>query len=297
MQAILSRWGSHRWLLPILLGIIVPLAFAQLPGGPVRMLARDASLAKTVRAEAMALNVTGTAFAHAEGSDAFPQAREAAVSNLRRALAAIPDNASLAGVAALRAAVQTYAHSVTLAATPTGLDPRRSDASADAIDAALGLLGTEDEARLREAFLNMRLAEMAFLAEHDPGSARLLSQWSDTFSTRLNDMALPEGTRARLAETFAVYEHGVLGANDALPRNRKAGQAAAHAVETALANANEALIAEQQQLNDAFDTAWDRLWWLFAIALLACALAMAGGVFELGRVLFPQVLGRGWSPR
>jgi hypothetical protein len=295
MQVILSRWGSHRWRLPILAGIIVPLVLALLPGGPVRILARDVGFAQVIRVETAAVNATGTAFAraHADERDALPRSREGAVSGLRRALASMPDNAVLAEVAALRAAVQTYALSVAMA----GSEPGRSDASADAIDAALGLLRTEEEARLREPFLNMRLAEMAFLAERDPRSARLLEQWADTFSTRLNDMALPEGTRTRLSETFAAYEHGVLGANDAVSQNRETRQASARAVESALANADGALIAEQQRHNDAFAAAWDRLWWLFATALLASALAMAGGVFELGRMIFHQTPGHGWSPR
>jgi hypothetical protein len=83
------------------------------------------------------------------------------------------------------------------------------------MESALGQLQSNDEDLLREPLLGMRLAEAAFRTRADPWPARRLSRWVEIFTARLNRIAIPAGTRGRLARALAVYEHEQAGLHDA----------------------------------------------------------------------------------
>jgi len=294
MQAVLSLSGPRRWLVPVALGVVVPLIFVTLPGTPARTLAEDTGLARDVGGEIAALNSVRIGFLQARLAerDAVPgeasQAHAAAVSGIRRTLDSMRDGTGgVSGdMAALRAAIDRYAQAVTSTATPdqaTEMLPKPPPA--DAIDAMLGQLRTQDEALLREPLLDMRLAEMAIRPGGDAPSARRLSRSAEIFAARLDEMAIPVGTRASLARKIAAYEHDALSENDVLfqePTDAAIHQAVS-AVETAMANADGALTARQQLVTDASDTARARLRWLLGAALGISALVMAACGFAFGR--------------
>lgn len=83
-------------------------------------------------------------------------------------------------------------------------------ASLDAIDAVPGQLTTRDEAMLREPLLGVRIAGAALMSRAGSQSAQKLARYSESFSARLADVTVPEGTRTSLATKLAAYEHTAL---------------------------------------------------------------------------------------
>jgi len=119
-----------------------------------------------------------------------------------------------------RTYTEAYAFSLTDASwTVSARDvaPRVLNASAAAIETQLGQLGTSDEALLQEPLLGMRLAEAAIVSRSDPRAERQLSYWAEIFSARLEEIVIPEGTRATLARRLATYQHDVLCSNEVHP--------------------------------------------------------------------------------
>jgi hypothetical protein len=264
MPTVLFRPGSHRWFVPVILGIIVLLPYVALPGGSLRMLAKDIDLAKNVRTKITALNAVHIGFPRACAAERdvlvgqSPPAHQASAAGIRCALDTTEDKAGPASeaVRALWSSVETYAQTfaptvVVGPGTKAVFQPWPANASADAIDAMLGRLQTDNEALLREPLVGMRLAATAFLSEGKSQSARQLSRWAEIFTTRLNEMTIPEGTRANLARMLATYEHGVVDTNNALfPRQHEGEipQVGNGAMETAMANAARASTAEPTRL-------------------------------------------------
>jgi hypothetical protein len=156
-------------------------------------------------------------------------------------------------------------------------------ASSSEIESVLERLQASDEARLQEPLLAMRLAEAAMGSKRDPHLADQVSHWAVIFAVRLEEMAIPPGTRTNLLARLAAFEHAILSLDDALPReqalDRKRTQAAARMVEAALAVADRALTAEQQRLNDLFEVACKGFLWSFIAALGAALLIVGGGMF------------------
>jgi hypothetical protein len=205
-------------------------------------------------------------FLRARGAERDGAPTGDAVLNLRRALDTLPDAGPAAGRAGdelrgLRTAVETYVQAVADGGA-VAWDRRTTRAAAGAIDAALGQLRDQDEALLREPLVGMRLAENSVLSGGDPWSKRQLSRWAALFSTRLNEVAIPRGTRAELAGMLVVYEHGVLTGDATGGGEGRAALVAAHGVETALANADLALAAETWRRDGA---AHERHWWLASV--------------------------------
>jgi hypothetical protein len=87
---------------------------------------------------------------------------------------------------------------------------RMANALGQEIGATLGSLRADDETALRTPFEGMLLAEQAFRSGGDEWSAQQLSRWAEVLATRLNEVAIPPGTRDRLSGLVAVYEHEVL---------------------------------------------------------------------------------------
>ena len=201
-------------------------------------------------------------------------------------------------VAALEDAIAAYAQSFTRVTAvqryaESATEPLLVSAPSNMIESVLGQLQTREEARLREPLLAMRLAEATLLAERDPRSADQVSHWAGIFAARLDEMAIPRGTRTNLMAKLAAYEHAVLSTHETLLRQqpgREGPQAAASAVEAALANANRVLNAEQQRLSEAFEVACNGFVWSFG-AVLAASLSIVGlGVF--GQTVFDHGLVR-----
>ena len=215
MHAVLSRPGPRRWLLPVVPGILVALLFVALPDAPARMLVRDAGLNKDVRDETAALSTSRPGFLQARVAERdvvveqSALAQEEAISGVRQPLDAnSPTREDLNAPP-----IETYARAFTAApALQSGIAP---EASSDAIASMLGQLRTQDEALLREPLLGMRLAEKALLADSGSWSARQLSHWAAIFATKVNEIAIPDGTRAKLERLVAVYQHDALAMNNA----------------------------------------------------------------------------------
>jgi hypothetical protein len=89
----------------------------------------------------------------------------------------------------------------------------RPEATAIAIDSMLGQLQADHEAVLRAPLLGMRLAEKALIADGDSRSVRQLSHWAAIFTARANEIAIPDGTRAKLVGLVAMYQHDALAMN------------------------------------------------------------------------------------
>jgi hypothetical protein len=307
MQMALSHPGSPHWLMPILLGIIVPLLFVALPGEPLQIVAKDAGLVKHVRTQIAMLHAVRARFQQMREAEQdvlsgrSNAAREFAIFDVRRSLDKMAATASSANGLreAIEAYARTFAHEVTTEryGEPT-TEARLVSAPANAIELVLGQLQTSDEARLREPLLAMRLAEAALRSGRDPRSADQLSRWAGIFAARLDEMVIPQGTRANLMGRLAAYEHAVLDLPDALPRQQidpEGTASAARAVETALANADRALTAEQRHLNETFEAACEEFVWTFAASLGAALLIVGGGVF--GRRAFDHGVTLTWRAR
>ncbi len=288
MQVALSHPGPQRWLLPIVLGVLVTLVFAALPGGPFRILAKDALLAKQVRAEITMVHMARTVFQQARDHE------PGVLSGVSRALDRIAGDASPDGeaVAALRDAIVGYDQALRQVRAVPSAEP------SDVIELTLGQLQAGDEARLREPLLAMRLAEAAMLSEPDPRSADQVSHWAGVFAARLAGMAIPEGTRSTLLARLAAYENGVLGTQGSQLRQQSVQatlQAAAQTVDTALGNADRVLTAERQRLNKTFAAAFEAFARWFGAALAASLTIVALGAF--GRTAFGLGLARTWHAR
>jgi hypothetical protein len=300
VQAALSHPGTPRWLVPVLLGIVVPLLLAALPGESWQIVARDADLVKHVRAEVALLHEVQTRFAQAEQdgvSGRSPQARQHAISDVQRAIAMIAnENPAIANVEALRDAIATYAQAITQDLTVEGyVDPetqaRLVSAQAHAVGSILGQLQSGDEARLREPLQAMRVAETTELYDRDPHAADQFSRLAGIFTARVDGMAIPQGTRASLTARLVAYEHAVLSLPNALARQHvEAAAASARAVEAALDNVDRALTAEQRRLNRTFEAACKGFVWSIIAALGASLLIVGTGVF--GRAAFDHGLVR-----
>ena len=293
MHDVLSYPGPRRWFLPMLIGVLVGLMFVVLPDLPGRALARDAGLKRYLRAEVTALTAVRNGFLQARLTERdvdlgqSPRPHEAAITGIRRALdqARIDGGSACEELEALRAATETYARTVTpVPALENGILP---ETSANAISSALGRLRAEDEALLREPLLGMRFAERELRADEDPTSARQLTYWADTFATRVNEMPIPEGTRAKLEALVAAYQHDALIVNDARLQARhdmaEPRAAAVREMETALANAAHALDIRQQNAGDLLAAERVRLWWLLGAVLTVMALVVTGGGFVFHR--------------
>jgi hypothetical protein len=83
-------------------------------------------------------------------------------------------------------------------------------ASLDAIDTMLGRLATHDEAMLRAPFLDVRLAGTALMSRAGFQPAQQLARSAGSFTARLAEVTIPDGTRISLAAKLAAYEHAVL---------------------------------------------------------------------------------------
>jgi hypothetical protein len=138
--------------------------------------------------------------------------------------------------------------------------------SVEVIDAMLGRLPAGDEALLREPLTGLRLAAAAAQSIADPWTARQLAYWSDIFATRLEEMAIPAGTRARLARAVAVYQHDQLGMDAA-----------------AVTNAVPTLASGQRTVSLPVDAAFSRPRWMLAALALGSIVVVAGGGFAFGR--------------
>jgi hypothetical protein len=306
MQVASSHSGWRRWIMPVLLGIILPLLFAALPGEPLQILARDASLVKQVRTEIATLHAVKTAFKQLQEADKdvasgqSSQLQTVTISGVRRALDRMPGN-DIAGT--LRNAFEAYAQALaravpTARSTEPAMRPLLINAPTNSIDILLGHLQASDEARLQEPLLAMRLAAAALRMERDPQLAEQVSRWSGIIAAQLDRMAIPQGTRVKLLAGLAAYEHAVLGTQDALPRQPPDVarlQPAARAVQIALANADRALTAEQRRLINAFEVASSGFLWLLAAALGTSLLIVGFGAF--GREAPARGVVRNWQAR
>lgn len=273
MHAVLSRPGPHRWLLPVVPGILVALLFVALPDAPARMLVRDAGLNKDVRDETAALSTSRPGFLQARVAERdvvveqSALAQEEAISGVRLPLDAMWNDNSPTREDLNAPPIETYARAFTAApALQSGIAP---EASSDAIASMLGQLRTQDEALLREPLLGMRLAEKALLADSGSWSARQLSHWAAIFATKVNEIAIPDGTRAKLERLVAVYQHDALAMNNARLQDRHDAEmpraAAAGAVETGSAHTDRTLGTgplgtRQGRVNDAVNAARGHLW-------------------------------------
>jgi hypothetical protein len=304
MQLVSSHPGLQRWLLPILLAIIVPLLFAALPGEPLHRLAQDAGLVKHVRTEIALLHAVRDGFQQVlQAEPAMPSGhsvRKLTISLDGMAAEGSPESERMA---ALRDAFEAYAWAATPDVTveryaePT-TQPLLASVPSHTIGSVLGHLQASDEARLQEPLLAMRLAEAAMRFQRDPRLAEQLSRWAAIFAARLDEMVIPQGTRTNLLEWLAVYEHAALSVHDAVPRQqpgRERSQAAAHTVEAALADADHALTAEQQRLDNAFTVACKGFLWSFIAALGAALLIVGGAMF--GRMAQDHGAARSWHAR
>jgi hypothetical protein len=311
MQVSSSHTGCQRWVLPVLLGICLPLLFAALPGEPLQILAKDASLVKRVRTEMASLHAVQTAFKQLQEADRDAvsgrpsQAQTLTISGIRQALDRMPGN-DVAGseqIAALRNAFETYAETLARAIpvaryTEPAIRPLLMSAPANAIDSLLGHLQASDEVRLQEPLLAMRLAVAALRIERDPQLAEQVSRWSGIIAAQLDRMAIPQGTRAKLLAGLAAYEHAVLGTQDALPRQPldvARLPPTPREVEIALANADRALTVEQQRLIKAFEVSSNGFLWSLAAALGASLLIVGFGAFGRGASDHGAV--RNWQTR
>jgi hypothetical protein len=84
------------------------------------------------------------------------------------------------------------------------------DGISGAIETLLGQLQTADEAVLREQLLGLRRAGIEYRSRADVQSAWLVASWAETFAERLEEAAIPAGTRASLTMKLAAYEHEIL---------------------------------------------------------------------------------------
>jgi len=295
MQVASSHPGWQRWLVPILLAIIVPLLFAALPGEPLQNLATDAGLVKHVRIEMATLHAVQTEFQQARAAEpdvlSAPsgQTEKLTMSGARRAVDRLGAEGGPAdeNVPALRNAIEGYAQAFTHGtavrryAEPP-IQPLLVSTQSNAIESVLGQLQTRDEARLREPLLAMRLADATLRSGRDPRAAEHVSYWAGIFAARLDEVAIPPGTRSNLLARLAAYQHTIFSKYDALllqQPDRDGPQAAALAVEVALANADRAVTAEQQRLNETFQLAGKRFVWSLVAALAASLLIVGAGVF------------------
>ena len=309
MHVSLSHPRWERWVLPVLLGIILPLLFAALPGEPLQILARDASLVKQVRTGIATLHAVRTAFEQLREADRdvvsgrSSRAQTLTISGIRRALDRMPgkDVAASDQIAALRNAFETYAQALTRTVpvahdTDPAMRPLLISAPANVIDSLLGHLQASDEARLQEPLLAMRMAAAALRFERDPRLAEQVSRRSRIIAAQLDRMAIPPGVRAKLLAGLAAYEHAVLGMQDALPRQAlDMARLQPTAVEITLANADRALTAEQRRLTDAFEVASHGFLWSFAAALGASLLIVGFGAF--GHRAVDHGVVRNWQAR
>jgi hypothetical protein len=303
MHAVLSRPGPRRWLLPVVPGILVALLFVALPDAPARMLVRDAGLNKDVRDETAALNTFRPGLLQARVADRdvvveqSALAQEEAISGVRLPLDAMWNDNSPTREDLNAPPIETYARAFTAApALQSGIAP---EASSDAIASMLGQLRTQDEALLREPLLGMRLAEKALLADSGSWSARQLSHWAAIFATKVNEIAIPDGTRAKLERLVAVYQNDALAMNNARLQDRHDAEmpraAAAGAVETGSAHTDRTLgtgplgtrplSTGQGRVNDAVNAARGHLWWMLGAVLVFMALIAGGGGFVFGRAV------------
>src|SRR5579862_1254346 len=85
--------------------------------------------------------------------------------------------------------------------------------SLDAIERVLGQLATEDEARLREPLMGMRLAAEALSARQDDWSARQMAYWTDVYAARVAVAAIPDGARSALMLRFVRWRHDLPAAD------------------------------------------------------------------------------------
>jgi hypothetical protein len=291
---------THRWLAPLLLGVVASLLVTLFAGAPARMLVQEGAAANDARADIAAMRMLRADFLKARAAEQDTvagrarEAWEAALSGVRGTLNAMPHGAGLTNddVLALRAVVESYARAVPAAGADMAVSGT-VNGSTEAMETVLGLLQARDEVVLREPLLGMRLAAMAAVTGNDPWSRRQLTRWAEIFTARLNEAAIPDGTRELLGRRFAEYEHALLDAKLSGRGAATALQTAARAVELALANANGTLADEQARVGEAFGSARERLLWLFGALLAAAAVMLAGSGIPLARAIVDRPLARG----
>ena len=95
----------------------------------------------------------------------------------------------------------------------------------NAIDAILGQLDTHDETLLRVPLLAMCTAGAKARSGRDKEAVALVSVFAEIFAARLNEVRVPERTRAALAAKLVIYEHDLLHENEPMLASARSGQA------------------------------------------------------------------------
>jgi hypothetical protein len=292
MPVVMFRPAADRWIGPLALGcLIASLCFAPLSdaSGPNASGWPSGKDAATVRhAEAAALRAIRDGFLRARLTESETRsgqsgtAHDMALSAVNVALDTMRDDSEIYGP--LRTALDHYlAASRSVAALPD----RPGEASTASIEAVLGQLQVRDEAALRDPLLRLRLSEAAVSSTGDAASAQSVSLVSaDAFAGRLTAVSIPDGTRARLAMSLAVYEHAASATNNAAITLRLAEVAlrnAANEVEVALADAGRVLMTMPKGQIAAIDTVSPCGWWMFGVVFAALLSLTAGAGIRKGR--------------
>jgi hypothetical protein len=263
----------------------VPLCFAVLDGlsRPEIEQVRSASTAlSAVRLGFLDVRLVERQALHQRSGHAFDDAFAgtlSALDSLERDAGALREP-----VAVLRSAIDRYAAvfaRVTIA-------ERTTNASVDAIEATLGQLATGDEAALLEPLLRMRNAEMEFLTQADPRKVHQVSRWAETFTSRLAEAIIPEGTRTGLAARLVTYQLAILDTMNAAmgsSRDTDTPELAVRAleVEAAVENVDRLLTVARSFQDKAFDSSRARSEWIAAGGLMGIVLLAAACGFAFGR--------------
>jgi hypothetical protein len=272
-------FGAHPsgWIaLASLACVIVPLSIVSPPSvmpraDAVARLNADAVTLDTVRfdfdrAWRTSENTTGPAGA-AEFDDA--------IARIQRSVERLGRSGDIEGQLAVPLGRAIAAYRDAVVATPPVARPRDSGLDAAAIASTIGQLATADEAALREPLLGMLDAQREFEATGEPRFTVHFNLWSDAFLTRLDALAIPDGTRSALAMKLAAYQHAALTRTDGRGAGPEAPRAAAMAVAAAVDNFDEAMADQRKAMIDAMN---HRLGWLTggAFALITAAAVVLG---------------------
>jgi hypothetical protein len=288
MPVVMFRPAARRSLGPLALAcLIVSLCIAPLPNVSGWLPGGEAGTWNARQAEAEELRAIRVGFLRARlteneaRSGSSTVEHDAAMSDISAALATMPGD-----VEAYRSLRTSLEHYLAAFRSMAALPGRTGSGSTASIEAVLGQLQVRDEADLRDKLLRFRLSEAALSATDDADSAQQVSLSADEFSGRLGSTAIPDGTRARLAISLAVYEHDASIANDAALAVRQ-GEAtlrnAAHEVEVAMREAGRALMTMPAGQMAAADAVFQCGWWMFGVVLAAMLSLTAGAGFRKGR--------------
>jgi hypothetical protein len=272
-------FGSHpgRWIaLAALACVVVPLSVVSPPGvmpraDAVARLSTDAVTLDTVRFDFDRAWRTSKNATDLAGVAEFDDA----IARIQRSVERLGRGGDTEGQLAVPLARAVAAYRDAVAAAPPVARPRDSGLDAAAIVSTIGQLATADEAALRGPLLGMLDARREFEATGEPRFAARFNLWSETFMTRLDGLAIPEGTRSALAMKLAAYQHAALSRNISMAAGPKAPRAAAMAVTAAVDNFDQALAAQRKAMIDAMN---HRLGWLAggAFALIVAAAVVLG---------------------